>query len=115
MYTYNSSFMHGVIDLSKTCKLQYIAPLYEMRDTNQSYNSNFYPHHSLSCTIVHLITICQVLRCNNDCHAFGHYLWKLESKTSVIGPPYLIFQGQLRKWVINNCMFQIVIDYNFFG
>ena len=107
--------MHVIIHLFKSYKLWYIAPPDEMRDTKQSYNSNLYAHQSLLCPIVDLITICQVLRCNNDCHAFGHYLWKLESKTSVIGPPYLIFQGQLRKWVINNCMFQIVIDYNFFG
>ena len=56
MCTYNSSFLHRIIDLFKTYKLQYIAPLDEMRDTNRSYNSNFYAHQSISCTIVHLIT-----------------------------------------------------------
>ena len=56
MYTYNSSFMHVIIHLFKSYKLWYIAPPSEMRDTKQSYNSNFYAHQSLLCPIVHLIT-----------------------------------------------------------
>ena len=48
--------MHVIIHLFKSYKLWYIAPLDEMRDTKQSYNSNLYAHQSLSCPIVDLIT-----------------------------------------------------------